>query len=146
MKEVKIDERSNEVLCIKSLNIVELIMKEIDILGNEESDIFFRYMAFMRLSSFCLSFHHQSSLLDIGYRMGFDMHDPLLQSKEAISHGWDEVKLKNNPFFEQEDQEREERLRGMILELSEDDLSESMKEKISKIIKNKIHAEKNRVH
>jgi len=128
MKEIqKIDEKNIRGLIKKVLDLMKDMTEEVEVLEDRKGDVFERYMALHRLGAIWMGANHAMHMASHAFRVGFDLHHPFFQTREAIEKGWDSVKLDMNPFFVQEQKE------AITLEMK--DLPDEVKEAIVAIIK-----------
>lgn len=110
MENLKIDEKHLQNLVMVYEEFIDKLNVDIEFLKNKHSDIFDRYMSYWRLKNLAKSINIISDLHKSALIAGHSLNHELLQTKEAKKHGWDEMKLENNPFFIQNDEENEERM------------------------------------
>lgn len=132
MSELKIDEKHISKLCRDITLMMRDIVQDIEVLENKDKDVFNRYMSLVRLGAICMGAQQSLSMSRHLFTMGFDVQHEFFQTKSAKENGWYKVRIEDNPFFTQEDEDSEP---GIKVEFKE--LPDELKEIIVNAIKEK---------
>src|SRR5271170_915177 len=103
MSELIPDTKHFKILIRAVETLIQGLRKDLDNLKNDDADMFTRYLSYIRIkslaniASICMKNNQEMVLA------GHCIHDERLQTSEAIKNGWDETRIKDNPFFVQDD-------------------------------------------
>jgi len=104
MDDLKIDERNIAELTQKATEMMEDMVKDIEILDNKKEDVFLRYMSMMRLGALFSAAKQAEHMARHVFKMGFEMHHEYFQTEKAKENGWDEItEIHDNPFFKRKE-------------------------------------------
>jgi hypothetical protein len=100
MDDLKIDERNIAELTHKAAEMMEDMVKDIEILDNKKEDVFLRYMSMMRLGALFSAAKQAEHMARHVFKMGFEMHHQYFQTEKAKEFGWGAMTdINENPFF-----------------------------------------------
>lgn len=107
-KEIKIDEMYITVKIANFIEMVESILKDIDILKDTKKDIFDRFLSLNRLDTISEMASAGLKISKLSLVRGFNLHDERLNTQMAKDNGWNKPSTEKDPFFTQNMQESEE--------------------------------------
>lgn len=130
MSELKIDEKHIKQMCRDLTHLMRDIVQDIESVENEKTDVFTRYMSMVRLGAIFMGAKQSLGMCRHLFTMGFDLQHEFFQTEAAKENGWDKVRIEDNPFFTQKDDDDEP---GIKVEFKE--LPDELKEIIVNAIK-----------
>jgi hypothetical protein len=116
MEKLVADNEYLNFIADKTEKFIKVLQVDADKLRNKDSDQFERYMAWVRLSAYFEAAEMVVKVSRTGLSSGHDINHPALQTPSAINGGWGQIKIKDNPFFVQEDDDDDEMVSETTIE------------------------------
>jgi len=107
MTDLMIDEEEMSAVCDGAKAMAKKLLSHAKDLQDTDSDNFTRYMDYMQLKNILILSQEALKLWKMNCISGFDLQHEFFQTKEAKDKGWDKPKIKNNQFFDNEDDHEE---------------------------------------
>ena len=123
MSGIIIDQNAIASSEMKASIVIKSIQEKIDLIKNENEDLFKRYMAFCSLESFC---EFGAKLIELQRKAiteGYYINHELLQTDLAKESGFTELDIENHAFFttkekQEKDNKKRETFKALLKEMA----------------------------